>query len=168
MSSVSGRLVSDPVEIRANLVAQLTAPVEYVELIRQLSRSGVSVLVEAGPQQVLTRLHRRILGDAAVCIASDHPKRSSEQQLCRVLAQLECAGAGSESASAGQPVPARVNESDPLRKQFVSLDATTRRKARLRDEFDPRWTSGRIAAAENHQPDLERVVHDARRDAATQ
>ena len=135
MSSVSGRLVSDPVEIRANLVAQLTAPVNYVELIRRLSQSGASVLVEVGPQQVLTRLHRRILGDAAVSIASDHPKRTSEQQLCRLLAQLECAGAARRAGSS-RSTGARSRRAIRIRcaTQFVSFDATTRRKARLRGD----------------------------------
>ncbi len=131
MSSVGNRLISDPDQIRENLVAQLTAPVEYVDLIQKLSQSGVNVLVEVGPQQVLTRLHRRILGEA-VCAASDHPKRGSEQQLCRLLAQLECAGVTNGPTPTRQPKPVAVNDSNPLREQFVSFDATTGRKARLR------------------------------------
>ena len=55
VSSVSGREVNDPTDIRANLVAQLTSPVDYVGLVEQLSRVGATVFVEVGPQQVLTR-----------------------------------------------------------------------------------------------------------------
>ena len=137
LSSVSGRLVSDPAEIRANLVAQLTTPVDYVALVEQLSQSGVAVLIEVGPQQILTRLNRRIVGDAAVCIASDHPKRSSEQQICRLLAQLETVGVRREAvAPAGRSKPAvtGLTDSGSLSNNFVNLDATTRRKARLRCE----------------------------------
>jgi len=132
ISSVNNRPVSDPTEIRANLVAQLTAPVNYVELVGQLSQSGVSVLVEVGPQQVLTRLHKRISGDTAVCISSDHPKRTSDEQLCRLLARLECSGANTAPAEAARPTHVTADPSDPLRNRFVNLDATSRRKARLR------------------------------------
>ncbi len=139
VSSVSLRPAHDPTEIRANLVAQLTAPVDYIALMEQLKHSGVNVLIEVGPQQVLTRLQRRILGDSAVSIASDHPKRSSEQQLCRLLAQLEVAGVarGAAAASRPQAVRAPAPSSDPLASQFVSLDATTRRKAKLREQGAP-------------------------------
>ena len=147
LSSVSLRLAQDPAEIRANLVAQLTEPVDYVALVEGLARSGASVLIEAGPQQVLTRLNRRILGDTAVAVASDHPKRSSEQQLCRLLAQLEVAGVSRSSAPAtrllatpaARPMSpsAAPASSDPLATTFVNLDATTRRKAKLRDQGTP-------------------------------
>ncbi len=131
LSSVSRRLVQEPAEIARNLVAQLTAPVEYVDLVRQLSDAGANVLVEIGPQQVLTRLHRRIVGDGVVCIGTDHAKRSSEQQLCRVLAQLECAGVQFGASPTAKPTGI-APPTDPLRTQFISFDATTRRKAKLR------------------------------------
>ena len=60
-SSVTNRLVCSPEEIRANLVAQMTSPVRYVELVEQLVEWGVRAVVEVGPRQVLTGLHGKIL-----------------------------------------------------------------------------------------------------------
>jgi acyl transferase domain-containing protein/NAD(P)-dependent dehydrogenase (short-subunit alcohol dehydrogenase family) len=94
LSSVSNRYVAEPDEIRENLISQMTRPVHYAELIQRLARGGVSIFVEVGPHQILTRLHRRILSDADLTfISSDQPKRSGLQQLLAVQACLESAGA---------------------------------------------------------------------------
>ncbi|HEX3725222.1 MAG TPA: beta-ketoacyl synthase N-terminal-like domain-containing protein, partial [Pirellulales bacterium] len=135
VSNVSGQLVEDADQIRGNLVNQLIAPVHYVPLVEQLVCEQPTALVEVGPQQVLTRLNRRIIaGDAAVSIASDVPKRSSLEQLCRVRAQLECAGAldqrespSTATARAQSGTPSANRQTD-----FVNFDATQRRKSKLR------------------------------------
>ena len=139
VSSVTGRRAETADEIRTNLVNQLTAPVEYVELVKAMAKQGVSVFVEVGPQQVLTRLHRRIVDDpAVVAVASDHPKRSGMDQLCRLIAQLECVGAmgaidhsPTNETKSSKPTP---TARDTLATEFVNYDATVRRKSKARAE----------------------------------
>jgi acyl transferase domain-containing protein len=140
LSGVDGRPIGDADQIRTKLVDQLTAPVRYVDLIRQLAAQGVNVFVEVGPGQVLTRLHQRILGGTgAICISSDHPKRSGLEQLCRVKALLECLAVESTGEAErsetprlpAKPAPA-VRSSDALRSEFVHFDATQQRKAQVR------------------------------------
>ena len=93
LSSVTNKYVAEPDEIRGNLVAQMTNPVHYSELIERLVREGINVFVEVGPHQILTKLHRRILGDHdVVLIGSDQPKRSGLRQMLHVRACLECVG----------------------------------------------------------------------------
>lgn len=94
LSSVTNRYVADPADVRANLVVQMTEPVRYAELVNRLVAEGVNLLVEAGPKQVLTGLHRRILGnDSIPYIACDHAKRDGLEQLVFVRACVETTGA---------------------------------------------------------------------------
>ena len=94
LSSVTNRYVAEPDTIRQNLVAQMTDPVHYDALIERLVGHGVQVIVEVGPHQILTKLHRRILaGHDVVLIGADQPKRSGLRQILHVRACLECVGA---------------------------------------------------------------------------
>ncbi|MER7795700.1 acyltransferase domain-containing protein, partial [Streptomyces sp. NPDC097640] len=52
-----------PDAIRAELAAQIGAPVRFVEQIEAMYEAGARVFVEAGPGTVLTRLVGEILGD---------------------------------------------------------------------------------------------------------
>jgi acyl transferase domain-containing protein/acyl carrier protein/NAD(P)-dependent dehydrogenase (short-subunit alcohol dehydrogenase family) len=61
MSTVSGRLVSDPDEIRRNVLEQLTAPILYRTSIEQIERWGGTCFIEVGPGNVLTKLNQAIL-----------------------------------------------------------------------------------------------------------
>ncbi len=91
VSVVTNRPVHTPDEIRANLIAHLTTPVRYVDLIRSIADECETVFVEIGPGQILTRLHERILdGHDAVWIATDHVKRPGCEQIDSVQALLEC------------------------------------------------------------------------------
>ncbi|MEV6051830.1 SDR family NAD(P)-dependent oxidoreductase [Streptomyces sp. NPDC052107] len=53
----------DPDEVRAELAAQIGAPVAFAAQIEAMYEAGARVFVEAGPGTVLTRLVARILGD---------------------------------------------------------------------------------------------------------
>jgi acyl transferase domain-containing protein len=142
LSGVTNRYVADPSDIRANLVEQLTAPVRYVDMIRRLADDGVTVFIEVGPRQVLTHLHRRILaGRDAAIIACDHPKRPGGEQLCRVRALLECAGASigqaAAEAAAGGEAGAAVRGTSAVRHEIVHFDATARRRQRVQRAPEP-------------------------------
>ncbi len=162
-SGVTCQVVGNAEEIRANLVNQLTTPVHYVDLVRQLAASGVTIFVEVGPQQVLTRLNRRILaGTAAACIASDNSKRPGLEQLCRVRALLECSGALDEPERTPQTASRGTDSRprEPLASEFVNFDATQRRKAKLRGGAAAP-TAIPSAASNEPQPSLTVVRSDA-------
>lgn len=60
VANVDAGTVREPAEIRDRLLRQLTAPVRWVDCVRELSRLGARRFVEPGPGAVLTGLLRRI------------------------------------------------------------------------------------------------------------
>ena len=54
---------ADPAGVRAELAAQIGAPVRFVEQVEAMYQAGARVFVEAGPGSVLTRLVSAVLGD---------------------------------------------------------------------------------------------------------
>lgn len=59
VSNVTARPTTDPAEIRANLVAQVTSPVRFVDCVRAARVLGVDATLEIGPGRVLSGLVRR-------------------------------------------------------------------------------------------------------------
>jgi len=57
---------SDPVTIRANLMAQLTSPVKWTQSIKNMVADGATRFVEAGPGKVLQGLIKKIEPSVAV------------------------------------------------------------------------------------------------------
>lgn len=64
ISNVTGEATTDPDTIRANLVAQVTSPVLFMDCVRTAIGMGVTRVVESAPGKVLTGLARRIDADA--------------------------------------------------------------------------------------------------------
>jgi [acyl-carrier-protein] S-malonyltransferase len=60
ISNVTARATTDPDEIRANLVAQVTSPVRFVDCVQAARALGVTTTLEVGPGRVLSGLVRRI------------------------------------------------------------------------------------------------------------
>ncbi|PAY17923.1 hypothetical protein CKO51_18065 [Rhodopirellula sp. SM50] len=96
LSSVDNRYVAEPDAIRENLVQQLVQPVLYTDQIRRLAGEGVNVLLEIGPNPVLTRLHEQIVGpivgDEVLWTATDHKKRHHGESMTRLDAAFRAAG----------------------------------------------------------------------------
>jgi acyl transferase domain-containing protein len=112
LSSVTGRFEGTPEGIRAALVAQLEAPVDFVSQVERLSAEGISVFVECGPRAVLAGLCRRILGSADAAVLSvDDKARPGPWALARIAAALECRAAAGPAASA---LPAPVGGTSHL------------------------------------------------------
>ena len=57
---------TDPAEIKANLIAQLTAPVRWTQTVRNMVKDGASDFVELGPGKVLQGLVKKIEPEATV------------------------------------------------------------------------------------------------------
>ncbi len=59
---------ADPEEIKNNLIAQLTAPVRWTQIVRRMVADGVGEFTELGPGNVLQGLVRK--ADAEVAVES--------------------------------------------------------------------------------------------------
>ncbi len=58
--NVSTTAVTDPSEIKKNLVSQLTAPVKWTQSMQQMIADGATTFIEVGPGNVLQGLFRKI------------------------------------------------------------------------------------------------------------
>ncbi len=63
--NVVGALVSDPSELRSLVKRHVISPVRWESSVRALADAGTTSFLEAGPGDVLTKLMKRILPDAA-------------------------------------------------------------------------------------------------------
>lgn len=64
--NVDGKPHTDPAEIKANLVAQLTAPVRWTQSVKQMVADGATEFVEVGPGKVLQGLVSKIAPEVSV------------------------------------------------------------------------------------------------------
>jgi [acyl-carrier-protein] S-malonyltransferase len=67
--NVDARPHTNPDEIKANLLAQLTAPVRWTQLVQQMATDGATEFVECGPGKVLQGLVKKIVPTATVASA---------------------------------------------------------------------------------------------------
>ncbi len=61
--NVSGLPYSSEIEIKENLISQLTSPVKWTHSINQMVKDGTKEFIEVGPGRVLQGLVRKINGD---------------------------------------------------------------------------------------------------------
>lgn len=66
--NVPAKAVSDPAEIKKNLITQLTAPVKWTQSVQQMIADGATLFTEVGPGKVLVGLVNKI--DKNVATAS--------------------------------------------------------------------------------------------------
>lgn len=67
--NVTASAVSDPVEIKKNLIIQLTAPVKWTQSVQQMIADGATLFTEVGPGKVLTGLIGKINKEAVTANA---------------------------------------------------------------------------------------------------
>ena len=137
LSSITNRYTSEPADISRNLGKQLTTPVRYVDLIEKLLADEIKIIVEVGPRQVLTRLHRRIAKDRdIVAISCDNPKSPGKSQLIHVKAMLECHGildhTDGQHETGGEKTGKAAAKSDAVHYEIIHFDATQHRKNKKR------------------------------------
>lgn len=58
--NVTATAVSDPSQIKKNLIAQLTAPVKWTQCVQQMVADGATQFIEVGPGKVLQGLVKKI------------------------------------------------------------------------------------------------------------
>lgn len=58
--NVNAKPVTDPDEIRQNLIAQLTAPVRWTQTVQNMIADGASQFIEVGPGKVLQGLVKKV------------------------------------------------------------------------------------------------------------
>jgi [acyl-carrier-protein] S-malonyltransferase len=58
--NVTAKGTTDPTEIQRNLVAQLTAPVLWTQIMQQMIADGASEVIEVGPGKVLQGLFKKV------------------------------------------------------------------------------------------------------------
>ena len=64
ISNVSAEPIDRADAIRAELVAQVTAPVRWIASVQRMAAAGVDTFIEIGPGTVLTGLIKRIVPGA--------------------------------------------------------------------------------------------------------
>ena len=74
--NVSGTLVTDPDQLRALVERQVVSPVRWQACAQALAEAGAHTFVEAGPGDVLTKLAKRVVPDAAA-VAIGSPEAAS-------------------------------------------------------------------------------------------
>lgn len=67
--NVTATAVSNPDEIKKNLITQLTAPVKWTQTIQQMVKDGATLFTEVGPGKVLIGLVGKIEKEAEVASA---------------------------------------------------------------------------------------------------
>jgi [acyl-carrier-protein] S-malonyltransferase len=67
--NVTATAVSDPNEIKRNLITQLTAPVKWTQTVQQMVKDGASIFTEVGPGKVLIGLVGKIEKEVEVASA---------------------------------------------------------------------------------------------------
>ncbi len=147
LSSVTGTEQTEPAEIRAALVEQLTRPVDFVAQIRALRAAGCDVLIEAGPKGVLAGLARQTVEaderDADVdVLTTDDSEQPGRWALARVQASLQSRAPDdgrAETAAAESTAP----EPELGPRGLELLDAEE--SARLREDprFEAFWSRTR-------------------------
>jgi len=58
--NVNAQPVTNPVEIRKNLIAQLTAPVKWAQIVQNMISDGATMFTEIGPGKVLQGLVKKV------------------------------------------------------------------------------------------------------------
>ncbi len=67
--NITTNAVSDPEEIKKNLIAQLTGPVKWTQSVQNMIANGATTFVEVGPGKTLQGLIKKINGEVEVSSA---------------------------------------------------------------------------------------------------
>ncbi|WP_047816571.1 type I polyketide synthase [Rhodopirellula islandica] len=102
LSAVSNRYLAEPSEIVDNLVTQLTRPVCFSGATERLVHDGCELLVEVGPNNVLTRLATATVAPHVLCMSADDRGRDPNRQ--RQLIELAYESLGQSTRASSESV----------------------------------------------------------------
>lgn len=68
--NVNAQPMTDPAQIKENLIAQLTAPVKWTQISKVMVADGADTFIEVGPGQVLQGLVKKVKADATFISAA--------------------------------------------------------------------------------------------------
>lgn len=136
LSATSVQYLAEPAGIRNSLVRQLTQPVMYLPSIQRMVGEGFRVLLEIGPNDVLTRMNRDIVDSQAICLSLDVPGQLFEERMLLVHAVLECVADArvprlndSPYRVSGEQLKEKVEGSVPAGAAPTVIDVTRSRRA---------------------------------------
>jgi acyl transferase domain-containing protein/NAD(P)-dependent dehydrogenase (short-subunit alcohol dehydrogenase family) len=147
LSTTSGRLVSDPNEIRRNVLDQLTAPILYRTSIEQIERWGGACFIEVGPGQVLTKLNQAILQSSATALAMEETQdllKDVETSISGPLLQSNRVS-NSHTADKAPSFQQPLGQLAPI----VAVDATESRRRKRREQASQSNHSTRVDNSAN-------------------
>ncbi|MDP3767051.1 MAG: hypothetical protein Q8S13_03475, partial [Dehalococcoidia bacterium] len=91
VSNISARLLTTAEEVREELSNHIYAAVQWARCVGAMLNQGASPFVEVGPGLALSKLVRRIKGDAAV-FGTDDPSSEDLSKLAAAVPELEPSG----------------------------------------------------------------------------
>lgn len=163
LSSVTGAIETEPGDIRALLVEQLTRPVDFVAQIERLVAGNVGLFVECGPRGVLTGLTEQILaerGGDGDAISIDDAQRPGRFALTRLAALVQSRRPSDAPAEQTSTVPLFVGtEAAELLQAEGFEDFWSKSQDSLRTLVRGLWSAERAA----QELERERRKEEARR-----
>ncbi len=111
LSAVSNRYLAEPTEMMDNLIDQLTQPVCFNGALQRIVGEGCGLLLEVGPDNVLTRLARATVDGRAICLSSDDRHRDFPLQ--QTLIDMGCEAFHGTHAGAARPVAVQARPFAP-------------------------------------------------------
>ncbi|TCP96031.1 [acyl-carrier-protein] S-malonyltransferase [Cricetibacter osteomyelitidis] len=81
LNNVDVKAQTESDKIRTALVRQLYSPVRWTETVEKMAANGVEVLVEIGPNKVLTGLTKRIVADLQAAAVNDLASLTAVEEL---------------------------------------------------------------------------------------
>jgi acyl transferase domain-containing protein/acyl carrier protein/NAD(P)-dependent dehydrogenase (short-subunit alcohol dehydrogenase family) len=133
LSATRVQYLAEPEHIRDSLVRQLTQPVLFLPAIQRLVNDGCRLLIEVGPNEVLTKLARDTIGKHALCLSMDVLGKSFQQRMSLVNAATECVtGRRRDPWLSSAKLQIQPNQA------VAVFDVTRRTRQATRPAFEPR------------------------------
>jgi acyl transferase domain-containing protein len=114
----------DPAEVRRGLAAQITAPVQFVDVIEAMYARGVRIFAEVGAGTALSGLVGQILGEREhVAVSLERRRQHGVTSLQEGLAQLAVRGLAIDFAGLWEEyAPAGSGQAEKRSKAAVAID----------------------------------------------
>ncbi|TWU08316.1 type I polyketide synthase [Stieleria varia] len=161
LSSIENRYLAEPGDVLNNLIDQLVRPVCFSSSIERASHDGCGLMVEIGPNNILTRLASATVGGKSICLSADDPNLDNTCQTQVIELAYEAFGAATIGASQ-ITVPSNHASGHPsTASQAVSVaqtqtpDATQTTPAKRFDVVDV-TRRGRTRTSADDQDDVNR------------